>query len=104
MGDANVFQRVADDEEAFLKVSPLLVLRGAPSDGRSKSWRPPPIRSSERANQSIAVFDTENVVGLLSRPGVLEYLAGMLASFTRTESYVVPVRVRPRHSPTGALQ
>ena len=93
VGDDNVFQRVADDEEAFLKVSPFLyfevLLRRALKELETAT------HTVERTgNQSIAVFDTENVVGLLSRPGVVEYLAGMLASFTRTESYVVPVHVR----------
>lgn len=44
--------------------------------------------------QSIPVFDTPAVVRLLARAGVVEYLADMLASFTRVQSYVVPVRVR----------
>ena len=44
--------------------------------------------------QTIPVFDTGDVVGFLRRPGVVEYLAQMLASFTRIQGFVVPVRVR----------
>ena len=44
---------------------------------------------------SIPVFDTPEVTELMGRDGVVEYLAHMLASFTRINSYVVPVRVRP---------
>ena len=49
----------------------------------------------ERAGkQSIPIFDTREVVDLLGRPGLLDYLAQMLASFTRIQSYVKVVRVR----------
>jgi hypothetical protein len=44
--------------------------------------------------QDIPVFDTREVTNLLARPGVLEYLARMLASFTRIQTYTIPVRVR----------
>ena len=40
------------------------------------------------------MFDTGKVAGFLDTPNMLEYLANMLASFTRIRSFVVPVRVR----------
>lgn len=49
----------------------------------------------ERAGtQRLPVFDTEAVVRFLDKPAILPYLADMLASFTRVESFTVPVRVR----------
>ena len=94
VGDEKVFQRVINDEEIFLKVSPSLyfevLLRKALRELETAT------HTLERAGrQSIPVFDTKEVVGLLSRPEVLDYLSQMLASFTRIHSYVIPVRVRP---------
>ena len=43
---------------------------------------------------SIPVFDTPEVIEFMERPGVVEYMASMMASFTRIQSYTVPVRVR----------
>lgn len=94
VGDEKVFQRVMNDEEIFLKVSPSLyfevLLRKALRELETAT------HTLERAGrQSIPVFDTKEVVELLARPEVLDYLAQMLASFTRIHSYVIPVRVRP---------
>ncbi len=94
VGDERVFQRVMADEEAFLKLSPALffevLLRHAFQEMELTTY------TVERdGRQSIPVFDTGEVVDLLSRPGVLPYLARMLASFTRVRSYVQPVRIRP---------
>ena len=93
VGDERVFRRVMGDDEVFLKVSPALyfevLLRRALRELAVAT------HTVERAGtQSIPVFDTLNVLKLMSRAGVLEYLAQMLASFTRIHSYVVPVRVR----------
>ncbi len=42
----------------------------------------------------IPVFDTEDLVSLLNRESLLIYLADMLSSFTRIESYAVSIRIR----------
>jgi len=94
VGDEKVFQRVMTDEEIFLRISPALyfevLLRRAHVDLQAAT------HTVERAGrQSIPVFDAPEVVELLSDPDVLEYLAQMLASFIRIQSYVMPVRVRP---------
>ncbi|MCH7705714.1 MAG: hypothetical protein IIB33_01540 [Chloroflexi bacterium] len=93
IGDEKVLQRVLTDEEAFLHLSPALyfeiLLRNAARNMEAST------HTMERAGrQNIPVFDTDEVVGLLSQPQVLDYLAHMLASFTRIQSYVIPVRVR----------
>lgn len=46
------------------------------------------------ATQKIPVFDTPEVVNFLSNKVILKYLADMLTSFTRIESFTLPVRVR----------
>ena len=93
VGDDRVFQRVMSDEEIFLKITPSLyfevLLRKALKELEVAT------HTMERAGrQSIPVFDAGEVVEFLARPEVLEYLAGMLASFTRIQSYGTSVRVR----------
>lgn len=46
------------------------------------------------ANQKIPVFDAPQVVRFLGDSDILKYLADMLASFNRIESFTLPVRVR----------
>lgn len=46
------------------------------------------------ATQKIPVFDSQEVVRFLNDKIILKYLADMLTSFTRIESYTIPIRVR----------
>lgn len=94
VGNDRVFQQVMSDEEIFLKISPALyfevLLRRALKELKAASY------TVERTGrQNIPVFDAPQVVEFLARPDMLDYLAEMLASFTRVNSYVMPVRVRP---------
>jgi len=93
VSDERVFSQVINDSESFLKISPSLyfevLLRRAQKDLISSAYT---IEREGRGN--IPVFDTGKVAGFLDTPNVLEYLANMLASFTRIRSFVVPVRVR----------
>ena len=93
VGDDRVFRQVVEDEEILVKISPALyfevLLRRAAKDMETAT------HTLERTgSQSIPVFDTDEVVELLSLPGVLLYLSQMLASFTRISSQVTSVRVR----------
>lgn len=93
ISDERVFRRVVADEEIFLKISPALyfeiLLRKTLKELEKAS------HTVERVGgETVPVFDTKAVVSLLAREVVLEYLADMLSSFTRTESYVIPIRVR----------
>ena len=45
-------------------------------------------------NMSIPVFDAEDLVSLLNQESLLIYLADMLSSFTRVESYAISIRIR----------
>ncbi|MBI4305112.1 MAG: hypothetical protein HY678_02225 [Chloroflexi bacterium] len=94
LGDDHLFQRVMADEQVFLKISPALyfeiLLRRALKELQAAT------HTVERTGaQRIPVFDTREVTRFLSEPHVLEYLAQMLASFTRIRSYVTQVRIAP---------
>ena len=93
VADDAVFERLIADDEAFVRITPALyfevLLRRALKELGSATHT---VERSGRA--AIPVFDTDEVVELLEAPGVQEYLASMLASFTRVETYVRPVRVR----------
>ena len=93
LGDEKVFQRLMADEETFLRISPALyfevLLRQSLRDLETAGYT---VERDGRAD--LPVFDTQDVVKFLSIQGVLDYLAHMLASFTRINSYSVPVRIR----------
>jgi hypothetical protein len=93
VGDEKVFRRVMADEEIFLRISPALyfevLLRKALKELEKAS------HTVERVGtQRVAVFDVQKIVALLIKGEVLNYLADMLSSFTRIESYVIPVRIK----------
>ena len=44
--------------------------------------------------ETVVVFDTNEVANFLSNDSVIDYLASMMTSFTKVESYVIPVRIR----------
>ena len=93
VSDYAVFEHVMGDDETFVRITPGLyfevLLRRAFKELGTAT------HTVERSGSSvIPVFDTDDVVKLLEAPGVQEYLAAMLASFTRVETYVRPVRVR----------
>ncbi len=93
VGDEKVFLRLMDEEETFLKISPILffeiLLRKAAQDLEKAKFT---VEKSK--TMKIPIFDTQEVIELLSREGLLLYLADMLSSFTRVESYTIPVRIR----------
>ena len=51
--------------------------------------------TERRHQQKVVLFDADQVVDLLAHPEVTDYLARMLASFTRINSVTIPIRVRP---------
>lgn len=93
VGDEKTFRKVMADDEVFLKISPRLyfeiLLRKARRDLDGAG------HTIEREGmKKVAVFDTGEVVKLLSRREIIPYLADMLASFTKVESYIVSYRIR----------
>lgn len=94
IGDERTFRRLISDEDALLTITPKLyfeiLLR------KSRKELEGSTHTIERGGTGkIAVFDTREVVDLLSREEALTYLADMLSSFTRIESYTVSFPVRP---------
>ena len=93
IGDEHVFRRVMSDEDVLVRISPALyfevLVRRAHEELENAS------HTLERAgSETVTVFDTPGVLELLRRPEVLDYLAGMLASFTKIRSSVTRVPVR----------
>jgi len=93
VGDEKVFRRVIDDDEILLKISPILffeiLLRKTTQDlGRSS------YTYEKSSTLRIPIFDSQNLVSLLSNDSILIYLAYMLSTFTRVESYTFSFRIR----------
>ena len=90
--DEKVFKRLMDDEEIFLKTSPALFFqilpRKAAEDLEGASY------TVERTStMRIPVFDTKQVVEVLTKESLLLYPADMLSSFTKIESSAISLRV-----------
>jgi len=89
-----LFQRIMlmSEETITTAISPRflfeVLLRNARRDLESQSY------TVERtATQKIPVFDTPEVVRFLDNRTTLKYLADMLSSFARIESFTLPIRV-----------
>jgi len=91
--DAKVFRRVMDDDEILLKISPSLffevLLRKAASVLEEASYT-----VEKTSTMKIPVFDTKDVVELLTTESLLDYLVDMLSSFTKIDSYAISFRVK----------
>jgi hypothetical protein len=89
--DERVFLRVMDDEEILLKISsPLffeILLARAVAELAQGSFT-----LEKTSTMRIPVFDAKAVVDLLSDRGLIRYLAHMLSSFTKSESYTISFR------------
>ena len=94
VSEAAVFRKVMDDEEVLLKISPHLffeiLLRKAADALEKKGYT-----LEKTSRLKVPVFDTKDVVKLLEREPILVYLADMLSSFTRIESYTLSFRIKP---------
>jgi len=93
IGDEKVFSKVIGDDKSFLRISPQLyfevLLRKAHHQFKDAGYT---VERSGR--ETVPVFDMKEVNDLLSRNSVLTYLADMLASFTKVESYSISYPVR----------
>jgi hypothetical protein len=93
LDDERLFRRLMSEEEILVLISPWLfftvLLRRARRDLEQEVFT-----VERRSRQKVPVFDADQVIRLLEQEPLLDYLAGMLASFTRVESVTVPIRVR----------
>ncbi len=90
--DERVFRRLMDEEEIFLKITPVLffeiLLRRVAKDLREVGYT-----IEKTGTTKVPVFDTKNVADFLSREDLLDYLADMLSSFTRIQTYAFSIQV-----------
>lgn len=93
LNDDRLFQRLMASDDLLLQVSPALLfavlLRRARQDLEQEAFT-----LERRQHQKVVLFDTDRVIELLDEAAVRDYLAAMLASFTRIVSVTVPVRIR----------
>ena len=95
LDDENTIRKVISDKEAFLKISPRLYFEILLRQVRKKLATAS--HTVERGGtHKVVVFDAGKVVDLLTRTPVLHYLADMLSSFTKVESYSLSYRVGER--------
>lgn len=92
--DEKLFSRIREESDILIKVSPFLLfsilLRKAKRDLDQQSYTMEIVDQKTR----IPVFDATHTTRLLLNKDVREYLARMLASFTRVESATVVYRAR----------
>jgi hypothetical protein len=90
--DERVFLRIMDDEEILLKISSTLffeiLLTRAVMELAQVGFT-----LEKTSSMRIPVFDAKAVVDLLTNRGLIHYLAHMLSSFTKSESYTISFRV-----------
>ncbi len=93
ISDEKVFNKLMADDEIFLKISPSLffeILLYQAARTLSKAS----YTLEKNRNMNIPVFDTPDLVELLNDQSIVAYLANMLSTFTRIESYTITFRVR----------
>lgn len=92
ISDEKVFRRIMDEEEIFLKISPTLffeiLLRRTSLDLEMAGYT-----LEKSSTMKIPIFDTKELVDLLTQEDLLLYLADMLSSFTKIESYTIPIMI-----------
>ncbi len=94
LANEKLFASIAGSPESFVHVSPrLFFLVLLVRVKRDLASRPFTLETDER--HRTAVFDSHEVVALMEQKPLLAYLADMLASFVRIESFTMPVRVKP---------
>lgn len=86
--DEKVCRQVMDNDEILLRISPTLffeiLLRKAAKDFERIGYT-----LEKTGTMKVPVFDTDDVVELLTKEAILTYLADMLSSFTKVESYAI---------------
>jgi hypothetical protein len=93
MVEEKVLHRLLHDEEVFLQISPALffeiLLRRAGEDLKIRGYT-----LEKDRTRKIPVFDAQEVGDFLNREPLLRYMADMLSSFTKIESYTIPILIR----------
>ena len=94
-GAVKVFHRIMllDENELTTSITPRflfeILLRTARFELKNRGY------TIERsASMKVPVFDSQDVVDFMENREVVRYLADMLTSFTKIQSYTIPIRVR----------
>jgi hypothetical protein len=94
LDDNRLLERLMRDENVLLQISPWLfftvLLRQAWHDLEREAFT-----IEQRGRQKVVLFDADRVAQLLAQEPVRDYLATMLASFTRIKSVTVLTEVKP---------
>lgn len=94
LDNPRLFRRMMQQQDMLPQVSPWLffsvLLRQARRDLEREAFT-----VEQRGRQKLVLFDADRVARLLAQKPIRDYLAAMLASFTRLESRTVLVEVRP---------
>jgi hypothetical protein len=90
--DDEIFDRLMTTENLMVQISPWLffyiLLRRARKDLEKEAFT-----MERRSRQKIVIFDTEQAADLLDQEAIPDYLASLLASFTRIASMTVRVQL-----------
>ena len=93
LGDEKLFSYIMDSPEAVIRVSPSLfftvLLHKAMLDLAHQSYT---VEHDDK--YSTIIFDSGEVAELIQNKRIRYYLAAMLASFVRINSFSIPIRVR----------
>ena len=89
IGDPRLVERVLDDEEAVVHISPRLLFTILLKQTRRDLDNQPYINDIGERGEVIPVFESSRVADLLDEEPSREYLADMMSSFARTYSTVV---------------
>lgn len=94
-GAVKTFRRIMllDENELTTSITPRflfeILLRTARFELKNRGY------TIERSSSMrVPVFDSQDVVDLMENREVIRYLADMLTSFTKIQSYTIPIRVR----------
>lgn len=93
LNDEKLCKLMIENPDSIIRVSPhmffTVLLNRVKKDLKSKSFT-----VEHEARVQLVVFDTEEVFDLVNEIKMRNYLADMLASFVKINSFTIPVRVR----------
>ncbi len=93
IGHELLFKRVMNEEEIFLKISPFLFFKILVKRAhRELRWEGYTLE--KHGQYSVYVFDTDILSHILERRDVRDYLALLLASFSKVKSFVVYIMLK----------
>ena len=89
IGDARLVERVLDDEEAVVHISPRLLFTILLRQTRRDLENQPYINEIGERGEVIPIFESARVADLLDEEPPRDYLADMMSSFSKTHSTVM---------------